>query len=480
VAGGGRPNALRPGTPAANPPGRPVNGQVSFWHAALGPPRTRPALEGPTEADVCIVGAGYTGLWTAWALRRARPGVRVVVLEADHVGFGASGRNGGWLSGLMAGNRDRLAAGPAGRAGVVALRRALQQAVDDVLAACAEEGIDADQAKGGTLSIASTPAQLTRLRARLDDEREWGVGPEDAWELSATEVTSRVGVDRAVGGVFDPHCARVHPAKLVRGLADAAERHGAEIFERSPALALGEHRVETIAGEVRADWIVRATEGYTAGLPGLGRELLPLNSSMIVTEPLGEDRWRQIGWDGLETIATGDHAYLYAQRTADGRIAIGGRGIPYRFRSGTDHRGATDPTTVAALGEAVGRLWPSAADVPVAHAWSGVLGVARDWCPSVGVDRRAGIAWAGGYVGDGVTASHLAGVTLADLILGEDTDRTRLAWVGHRSRRWEPEPLRWIGARGIYALYRAADRAESDGRSRASILARVADTIAGR
>lgn len=427
-----------------------------------------------------MVGAGYTGLWTALALRAARPDLRVVVLEADHVGFGASGRNGGWLSGLMPGNPRRLATGPAGRAGVVALQRALQGAVDGVLAACDEEGIDADQVKGGTVSVASTPAQLARLRARLADERQWGVGPQDAWELSAAEVASRVGVDGAVGGVFNPHCARIQPAKLVRGLADAAERRGAEIFERSPALALGAHRVVTLAGEVRADWVVRATEGYTAGLPGTGRELLALNSSMVATEPLGEDRWRRIGWVGMETFATGDHAYLYAQRTADGRIAIGGRGIPYRFGSATDHRGVTPPATVAALSEAIGRLWPAAADVPVAHSWSGVLGVARDWCPGVGIDRETGLAWAGGYVGDGVAASHLAGLTLADLILGADTERTRLAWVGHRSRRWEPEPLRWMGALGIYWLYRAADRAESDGRSHSSVLARLADLIAGR
>ena len=457
-----------------------VNGEVGFWQASLGPPPLRPALPGPTEADVCIVGAGYTGLWTAWALRSARPDLRVIVVEADHVGFGASGRNGGWLSGFMPGKPELLARGPAGRGGVVALRRALQDAVDEVLAICDEEGIEADQVKGGALTVASTPAQLTRLRAGLRAEQSWGVDPDDAWEVPGAEATARVGVAGLLGGVFSPHCARVHPAKLVRGLAGAAERKGAEIFERSGALEIADRRVETVAGTVRARWIVRATEGYTARLPGLHRRLLPMSSSMVVTEPLGDERWKTIGWSGLETLCTGSHAYLYAQRTADGRIAIGGRGVPYRWGSVTDDRGETDLTTIRSLAEAVARLWPAAADVAVAHAWCGALGVARDWCPTVQVDRAAGQAQAGGYVGDGVTSAYLAGLTLADLVLGEDTWRTRLAWVGHTSRSWEPEPLRWLGTRGVSALYRMADRTEEVRGTRTSRLASVADLIAGR
>ncbi|MHB8505002.1 MAG: NAD(P)/FAD-dependent oxidoreductase [Acidimicrobiales bacterium] len=429
---------------------------------------------------MAIVGAGYTGLWTAWALRRARPDLRVVVLERDHVGFGASGRNGGWLSGLMPGNPERMARGPSGREGVVGLQKALQQAVDDVLAACAEEGVDADQVKGGTLRVATTPAQLGRLRADLAAEREWGVELDDAWELTVAELAERVRVAGARRARISPHSAPVHPAKLVRGLADAVERRGAEIFEHSPVLSIGDHQVETLTGTVRARWVVRATEGYTAGLPGLSRALLPMNSSMVVTAPLGDDPWAEIGWDGCETVATAAHAYLYVQRTADGRIAIGGRGVPYRWGSGTDHRGSTNPSTIASLSTGVAQLWPAAADVPVEHAWCGVLGVARDWSPSVVVDRAAGQAWAGGYVGDGVSTSHLAGRTLADLIVGDDTPLTRLAWVGHTSRPWEPEPLRWLGARALYATYRAADRAESGGRPRTSRLAVIADKVAGR
>ena len=455
------------------------SGDAGFWNASLGgAPAPRPALPGSTEADVCIVGAGYTGLWTALFLRRLRPELRVVVVEANHVGFGASGRNGGWLSGLMPGDRSLLARHHGGRAGVVALQRALQAAVDDVIAVCAESGIDADIVKGGTMAVATGPAQLARLRAGLVADREWGVGPDDAWPLDADEVADRIGVTGALGGTFSPHCARIHPAKLVRGLADAS---GAEIYERSPVTALNPHRVTTAHGTVVARWVVTATEGFTAGLPGRRRRLLPMNSSMIVTEPLGERHWKEIGWEGRETLGTGAHAYLYAQRTADDRIAIGGRGVPYRFGSRTDVDGRTDPATADALAAGLRSLLPGLDGVGIDHAWCGVLGVARDWCPSVGLDPVTGTAWAGGYVGDGVTAAHLAGRTVAELIAGEDTERTRLPWVGHRSPDWEPEPFRWAGVQAVYALYRRADRAEAaSGRTRSSGWARLADRLSGR
>jgi glycine/D-amino acid oxidase-like deaminating enzyme len=267
-------------------------------------------------------------------------------------------------------------------------------------------------------------------------------------------------------------------------LADAAERRGVAIYEQTAALDVEAGRVRTAAGDVRAPWVVLATEGFTPMLQGRRRCLLPLNSSMIITEPLAPETWDRIGWSGMETLRDGGHAYVYAQHTADGRIAIGGRGVPYRFGSALDQAGCTPSTTAAQLAVTLARLLPGAGSPEVAHTWSGALGVARDWCPSVGVSPHAdgGLAWAGGYVGDGVTMSYLAGRTLADLILGRETGRTALPWVGHTSRRWEPEPLRWLGVRGVYALYRAADRAEARHPSRihTSRWARAADRLSGR
>jgi glycine/D-amino acid oxidase-like deaminating enzyme len=318
------------------------------------------------------------------------------------------------------------------------------------------------------------------MRATLQEERSWGLGEADVVELTADDVSKRVRVAGALGGLYTPHCARIHPAKLVSGLADTVVRQGTPIYEDSPVVAIEPHRVHTVAGYVRAKWVLRATEGYTAGLPQLRRTWLPMNSSMIVTEPLTEDLWCDIGWDNLETLSDKAHAYVYLQRTADGRIALGGRGVPYRFGSATDRYGRTNAKTIGLLTEALHRLFPVTRDVELAHAWCGVLGVARDWCATVGLDRSTGLGWAGGYVGNGVSTAHLAGQTLADLVLGHDSSRTRLPWVGHESRKWEPEPLRWLGVQSLYALYRTADRLESRGGTSTSRLAKVADLISGR
>jgi glycine/D-amino acid oxidase-like deaminating enzyme len=466
------------------------NGEVSYWWRARGgfPPR-RPSLPGPADADVCIVGAGFTGLWTAYYLKQADPSLRIVVLEAAFAGFGASGRNGGWLTSALPGSRERYARGPGGRDAVVDLQGQLRETVDEVGRVCTAEGIDADLVKGGELSVAATPAQHQRLRAELAADREWGLGEDDVRYLGPAELAGRVRIPGGLGGLYSPHCARIQPAKLVTGLAAAVERAGVEIYEATPVTRIdpgqagGPHPVParacTVFGDVTARYVLRATEGFTAGLPGRRRDLLPMNSSMIVTEPLGDDAWQEIGWAGCEAIGDSAHVYMYAQRTADGRIAIGGRGIPYRFGSGLDDRGVTQPRTIDTLGRILRKLFPAAGTARIDHAWCGVLGVPRDWCATVTLDAPSGLGWAGGYTGHGVAASNLAGHTLADLVAGTPTPRTALPWVGHRARRWEPEPLRWAGVHGLYTLYRVADGAEDNGSPRTSVLARVGDRISG-
>ncbi|MGN0063989.1 MAG: NAD(P)/FAD-dependent oxidoreductase, partial [Nocardioides sp.] len=241
-------------------------------------------------------------------------------------------------------------------------------------------------------------------------------------------------------------------------------------------------RVETDRGTVRAAHVLRATEGFTARLAGERRTWLPMNSSLVVTEPLPAAFWEAVGWEGREVLGDMAHAYMYAQRTADDRIAFGGRGVPYRFGSRIDTDGRTPESTIAALGDLMHRFFPALGARPprLAHAWSGVLGVPRDWSATVSYDAGTGLGHAGGYVGTGVATTQLAGRTLADLVLGRDTERTRLPWVGHRARRWEPEPLRWLGVQAMYAAYRAADRAEDGSRTTTSPLARIADRVSGR
>jgi glycine/D-amino acid oxidase-like deaminating enzyme len=461
--------------------GTTVNGGVSFWYADAGTPDRRAPLAGSTDADVCVVGGGYTGLWTAYYLKKAAPFLRVTVLEAEFCGYGASGRNGGWLYNGVAG-RDRYAR-LHGHEAAADLQRAMNATVDEVVGVCAAEGVDADIVKGGVIEVARSPAQLVRLREYHDAEVAFG--EKDRLLLTARETAERLTVPRAFGATWTPHGARVHPVKLLRGLAGAVESLGVTIHESTPVTRIAHKHAFTPRGTVRAPYVLRCTEGFTAGIEGHKRSWLPMNSSMIATEPLPARVWDEIGWLGRETLGDMAHAYMYAQRTADDRIALGGRGVPYRYGSRTDRYGVTPAATMEALRGVLADFFPAAAGAAIDHAWSGVLGVPRDWCASVELDRGTGLGWAGGYVGSGVATSNLAARTLRDLVLrdsgqGGRTELTELPWVGHRVRRWEPEPLRWLGVRALYAAYRTADRQEARGRATTSPLARVADRLSGR
>jgi glycine/D-amino acid oxidase-like deaminating enzyme len=459
-----------------------VNGGISFWYADDGLPAAREPLPGDATADVVIVGGGYTGLWTAYYLKKAAPFLRITVLEQKFCGYGASGRNGGWLYNGIAG-RDRYAK-LYGRDAAVRLQKAMNDTVAEVVRVADEEGIDADIARGGVLEVARTPAQLARLRAF--HEQELSYGEKDRELYGARETAERIRVADAVGSAWTPHGARVHPVKLVKGLAAAVEALGVTVHESTPVTEIRPGHAVTPYGTVRASYVLRCTEGFTASLKGQRRTWLPMNSSMVATEPLSEEQWAAIGWAGRETLGDMAHAYMYAQRTADGRIALGGRGVPYRFGSRTDNDGRTQRETVEALRGILVDFFPALAGVRIAHAWSGVLGVPRDWCASVTLDRATGLGWAGGYVGSGVATAHLAGRTLCDLVQLDSgqagaTELTGLPWVGHRVRKWEPEPLRWLGVHGMYATYRSADRRERVSHSMApSRLARLADRVAGR
>ncbi|MFJ7149425.1 NAD(P)/FAD-dependent oxidoreductase [Streptomyces sp. NPDC100445] len=459
-----------------------VNGGISFWYADDGLPAVREPLSQDASADVVIVGGGYTGLWTAYYLKKAAPFLRITVLEQKFCGYGASGRNGGWLYNGVAG-RDRYAK-LHGREAAVRLQQAMNHTVAEVVAVAGAEGIEADVHRGGVLEVATTPAQLARLRAL--HEHELAFGETDRELYGARETAERIRVADAVGSAWTPHGARLHPVKLAKGLAAVVEGLGVTIHESTPVTEIRPKHAVTPYGTVRAPYVLRCTEGFTASLKGQRRTWLPMNSSMIATEPLAEEQWAAIGWDGRETLGDMAHAYMYAQRTADGRIALGGRGVPYRFGSRTDNDGRTQAATVEALREILTRFFPSLAGTRVTHAWSGVLGVPRDWCATVTLDRSTGLGWAGGYVGSGVATANLAARTLRDLVQrdsgqGGRTELTELPWVNHKVRRWEPEPFRWLGVQGMYATYRAADRRERLRPGLASSrLAKVADRVAGR
>jgi glycine/D-amino acid oxidase-like deaminating enzyme len=446
--------------------------ELSFWHESLDDDlEPRAPLPGDITVDIAIVGGGLTGLWTAYYLLKRDPELRVVVLEKQIAGFGASGRNGGWCSALFPASTTSLERRH-GRAAAIAMRRAMVDTVDEVGRVTEAEGIDCDYVKGGTIAFARSAVQLRAAEAEVSEAAAYGVDRVEFWEAG------RVRADGALGATFDPACARVHPAKLVRGLARVVERLGCTIYERTEVLEWAPHTVTTARGMVTADTVVLATEGYGATLSQTGRSILPLYSLMIATEPLGDATWREIGIDHGQTFTDFRHLLIYGQRTADNRFAFGGRGARYHWGSSIRPEYDRVPRVFEHLRKTLVDLFPQTADAAVTHRWGGPLGVPRDWHAHVSLDQATGIASAGGYVGDGLSTTNLAGRTLADLITGRDTTLTVLPWVNHRSPGWEPEPLRFLASNlGLLAMGLAD--AEERITHRPSVAARVMGPLVG-
>lgn len=418
---------------------------------------SRPAIAADQKVDVCIVGAGFTGLWTAYYLLEADPSLRVLVLEAEHVGFGASGRNGGWVSALYPVDAQTLARDH-GEAATRDQFAALRESVGEVGRVARLEGIDCAFHKGGTVVVATSRAQATRGRMLARDSGYWGTGT--TW-LEASAAADRLAVKGLCGATFNPSCARIQPYRLALGLGRAVEHKGAQIHESTRVTRVGPGWVQCDGGfVVRARRIIRATEAWTARLPGHRRTVAPVYSLIVATAPLPQSVWNEIGLANAETFSEHRHVVVYGQRSVDDRIVFGGRGAPYHFGSGIKAEFDSNEGVFRKLRRSLTQLLPATEGAPFTHAWGGPLGIARDWHPGVGYDPSSGLGHAGGYVGDGVALSNLAGRTLANLVTTRDTALTRLPWVQHRSRRWEPEPLRWLGVNAGLQLANLADREE--------------------
>ncbi len=433
--------------------------KAPFWWEAVDAKITRPALGRDIEVDVAIIGAGFTGLWTAYYLLEHNPGLRVAVVEKHHVGFGASGRNGGWCHAEYPLGVGTLAK-EHGKAEAIRFMRALYDSVDQVGKVTEQEGIDCHYAKGGVLTIARSQVQMGRLAAEIEEARHLGIGEKDLKELSAGQAREMLNGSGILGGTWHPHGAAIQPALLVHGLAAACERRGVVIYEDSGVEQLSPNRVVTRRGAVTATMVVRATEGFTSDLPGLKRAMVPLYSLMVATEPLSEDMWKELGLHTRPTFGDYRNLIIYGQRTADGRFAFGGRGAPYYFGSSTAPKNDIHDGVHTEIVRVLHELFPLLTDVTITHRWGGALGAPRDWRPSVSIDRRASLAWGGGYVGDGVNTAHLAGQTLADLVLERQTDLVTLPWIQHEWKTWEPEPLRFVGINAGLWMAKTADRSE--------------------
>lgn len=430
----------------------------------------RPALGGDRDADVAIVGGGFTGLWTAYYLLGLDPTLRVTVIEREVCGFGASGRNGGWAVGELAAGIEKYAA-LGGLDASLRLARATFDSVDEIGRVAAAERIECGYHKGGVIRFARNAPQAERQAAEVAHHRRLGLTNDEIRLLTADEARRHARATGVRSGIFYGPCAALDPARLVRGLAEAVERRGATIVEQTAVTAVEPGRVLTDRGTVSAEVVVRATEAYTRDLRGRRRQLLPVYSLMIATEPLPQSTFDEIGLAGRPTFADDRYMVIYGQRTADDRIAFGGRGVPYRYGSRISPSTERHRRSHARIHATLVDLFPALAAASVTHRWGGVLAVPRNWTPFVHFDRAAGTAGAGGYVGEGVAPSNLAGRTLADLITGTDSERVDLPWVGVHHRPWEPEPLRWLGVRGSRWIMAAADAHEyrTDTAARAAV-----------
>ncbi len=443
---------------------------VSFWlEDAQDDLAPRPPLDGDVDVDVLIVGAGFTGLWTALEVLRRDPSAEVLICEAQVAGFGASGRNGAWLSPYIAVTPAELARRSSPATARLTLET-MRATVDEVINTCRDEGIDAQARKGGLLRLARGQQELPAVEGALRQLTAIDALGE-VRALDADEVAERVRVAGAQRALFDPNAAAIHPGRLVRGLARAVERRGGRIAEGTPVTDVSGRRqgqrgtATTPTGTVRAETVVLACEAWLSQLPGRHRDLMPVYSLIVLTEPLSDAAWEELGWDGHELLSSHRYTVDYLSRTIDGRILFGGRGAPYHFGSrispAYDRHGPTHDLLRDQL-----RTWfPSLTGVRFSHAWGGPLGMPRDWMPTFHLDADSGIGGAYGYTGQGVATSNLAGRVLADLIVTGETEHADLPMVGHRSRRWEPEPLRWLGARYLQrALTRLDARTASSGR----------------
>jgi glycine/D-amino acid oxidase-like deaminating enzyme len=440
--------------------------QSLWWSTLAQPVRPRESLARDLDVDVAIIGAGYTGLWTARELLRREPSLRIAILEQSVAGFGASGRNGGWASALYPLGFDAMSH----RHGDAATRHVhslLVRSVDDLGNALREDQIDAHFVKGGSLTFARNHAQRERLTTSLQRAYDVGATTNDVRWLEEHELYEIGYVQGALGASFTPHCARLHPARLVRGLSDVVEALGASIYENTRVTSIRAGRdnrraqLVTIGATVSANYVVRASEGYTPTFRGARRTVAPLYSLMISTEPQSSEFWRDAGFSTYATFSDARHNIIYGQRTHDDRIAFGGRGAPYHFGSTIEERFDHNTRTFDALERTLRELFPTFTG-ELSHRWGGPLAMPRDHEPSVLIDYNSGLASAGGYTGDGVVLSRVSACALAELITAPEqtSEYTSLPFVQRASRKWEVEPFRWLGATAAGALARRADHVE--------------------
>jgi len=451
--------------------------KLSYWHDSVpGPLEPRSSLDNDIEADVVIAGGGYTGLWTAYYLKQIDPSLDIAILEAEIAGFGASGRNGGWCAGYLSGI-DHWLDDPVQQEGALRLQKLMFDTVRDVGRVVRRESIDCHFEQAGALEIAVIPPQLNRLREEFERLQSLGFGEEDYRWLEREELQNLLNVDQALAGIHMKHCAAVHPSRLARGLAGTLAGLGVSLYEKSPVREIRGNELVTPGGKVNAGTVVIATEGYSGTIAGRKRRLIPVHSMMVATEPLSDQQLESIRFHKRICFGNIDRLVTYGQLTADRRIAFGCRGT-YHYGSGIRTFDSSDPE-FKLVAECLLRFFPDLEGIRFTHGWGGAMGVSRSLKPSVNFDPGRRFGWAGGFFGNGVGATHLAGQTMAELVTGNETERTHTPWVNPAMglRKWEPEPIRWLGIKSRAKLMQMADWAEYRGSRFAPLISKTLDTL---
>lgn len=463
---------------------------TALWLDELGPISHRPMLDGDHQVDVAIVGGGFSGLWTAYYLSKLDPTLRIQVIEKHFCGYGASGRNGGWAVGELAGSFEQYKK-RSSHDEAMRQARAVFGSVDEIGSVVAAEGIDCGYQKGGWIRLARTSPQARRQQEEIAHERTVGFTEDEIRLLEPDEARTYLNGTKTKSGIYFAHCASIDPARLVRGLAETVESAGVQIAEGTEVSAItsgsapahgratAQGKVITTTGTVTADVIVQATEAYTRDLEGQRRALLPVYSLMVATEPLTDAQFDEIGLADRPTFSDDRFMVIYGQRTEDNRLAFGGRGVPYLWGSRIARSAELHEPSHELLRETLVDMLPVLKDTRFTHRWGGVLGIPRDWVPGLRFDRSSGLGVLGGYVGEGVAAANLAGRTMAELIAGEATDRTTLPWVGVNARKWEPEPFRWLGVRSSRRILAGADDREERTDSEATVAFKISRLLRG-
>ncbi len=437
----------------------------SLWHGKQ-KITYRKSISKNDSFDVAIIGAGFSGLWSAFHLKQFQPNLKIAIFEKEYVGFGASGRNGGWASAEYPTSSNRLIKENSLES-YKNLRSAITTSIDEIGEIAKSNDWEIDYAKGGSLVFARGSAQLSRISKEIDDEHQL---------LNKSQTTELLNIPSALGSVFTPHCAALNPFKLVRALADHLEKLGVMIYEQSSVSEIRDKQVEVNGFNVNCTFSIRATEAFTPR-KWMGNRQIPIYSLMVATEQLSNEVIKEIRNTQRATFQEACHLITYAQITGDNRLALGGRGVRYKLFSRLSERSEIDNRMHSALEKRARSWFPQITDAKFEYRWGGAVALTRRWQAYLNFDQATGRAEIGGYVGDGVTLSYLVAKTLAEKMSNIKT--ANLPFIDQGIGRWEPEPIRYLAVNAGFKATVLADYEEKI-TNRPSLLASIIDPLINR